>query len=40
VADRHPEHEASTTDVTLLSKFENQCNTEAMLIVSSAKRTF
>jgi hypothetical protein len=40
VADGHPEHEASLTYITLLSKFENQYNTEAMLIVSSAKRTF
>jgi hypothetical protein len=40
VADGHPEHEASSTHVTLLSKYENQYNIEAMLIVSSAKRTF
>jgi hypothetical protein len=40
VADGHPEHEVSSTNVTLLSKLENQYNTEAMLIVSSANRTF
>jgi len=40
VADGLPEHEASSTYVTLLSKFENQYNNEAMLIASSAKTTF
>jgi hypothetical protein len=40
VADGHPGHEASSTDVTPLSNFENQYNTEAVLIVFSAKRTF